>query len=113
MSTIEEKVLNLKQPAQMYYNQQMKAANENIFTAIKTLRKGFADDSIEPEYREAAGMAALPGSAGEFMWAGWAGTFFWIEPKTRLVGILMSQGQGLRSHYRRLIKQLVDQAIVD
>ncbi len=63
--------------------------------------------------REAAGMAALPGSAGEFMWAGWAGTFFWIEPKTRLVGILMSQGQGLRSHYRRLIKQLVDQAIVD
>jgi hypothetical protein len=57
MSTIEEKVLNLKQPAQMYYNQILKAADENIFTAIKDLRKGFAEDSIEPEYREAATLA--------------------------------------------------------
>ncbi len=63
--------------------------------------------------REAPGMSVLPGSAGEFMWAGWAGTFFWIEPEQQLVGIFMSQGQGLRRHYRRLIKQLVDQAIVD
>jgi len=63
--------------------------------------------------REAPGMAALPGSAGEYMWAGWAGTYFWVEPEERLVAVLMSQGQGLRRHYRRLIKQLVDQAIVD
>jgi len=59
MSTIEEKVLNLKQPAQMYYNQILKAADENIFTAIKDLRKGFAEDSIEPEYREAATLALV------------------------------------------------------
>ena len=35
--------------------------------------------------------SALPGSIGEYGWAGAAKTYFWIDPKEQLVGILMSQ----------------------
>ena len=31
--------------------------------------------------RQGAGIAGVPGSAGEFMWAGYAGTYFWVDPK--------------------------------
>jgi CubicO group peptidase (beta-lactamase class C family) len=64
--------------------------------------------------REAAGLAGLPGSAGEYMWAGFAGTYFWVDPKEELVGVLMTQApSATRAYYRRLLKQLVYQAIVD
>ena len=64
--------------------------------------------------REAAGVAGLPGSAGEYMWAGFAGTYFWVDPKEELVGVLMTQApSATRAYYRRLLKQLVYQAIVD
>ena len=64
--------------------------------------------------RQDQGLAAVPGSAGEFMWAGYAGTFFWIDPKEQLVAVLMTQAPGpSRPYYRRELKQLVYQAIVD
>jgi CubicO group peptidase (beta-lactamase class C family) len=64
--------------------------------------------------REEPGIAAVPGSQGEFMWAGYAGTYFWIDPEEELVGVLMTQAPGpSRAYYRREIKQLVYQAIVD
>jgi len=64
--------------------------------------------------RQGAGIAGLPGSAGEYAWGGAAGTFFWVDPKEQLVGVFMSQAPGpIRTSYRRLIKQLVYQAIVD
>jgi CubicO group peptidase (beta-lactamase class C family) len=64
--------------------------------------------------RQAAGVAAVPGSPGEFMWGGYAGTYFWVDPKEELVGVYMSQMTGpTRQYYRRLVKQLVYQAIVD
>ena len=64
--------------------------------------------------REAPGVAGLPGSAGEYMWAGFAGTYFWVDPKEELVGVLMTQApSATRAYYRRLLKQLVYQAIVD
>ena len=31
--------------------------------------------------RLAPGIAGVPGSAGEFMWAGYAGTYFWVDPE--------------------------------
>jgi CubicO group peptidase (beta-lactamase class C family) len=62
--------------------------------------------------RQGAGMAAVPGSEGEFMWAGAGGTFFWIDPKEQLVAVYMAQTPGaIRPVYRRLIKTLVYQAI--
>lgn len=64
--------------------------------------------------REQPGIAGVPGSEGEFMWAGYGGTFFWIDPAENLVAILMSQRAGpTRAYYRKLIKQLVYQAITD
>jgi len=64
--------------------------------------------------RQGAGVAGVPGSTGEFMWAGYAGTFFWIDPQEKLVAVLMTQSPGpSRPYYRRELKQLVYQAITD
>lgn len=64
--------------------------------------------------REQPGIAGVPGSEGEFMWAGYGGTFFWIDPAEDVVAVLMSQRAGpTRAYYRKLIKQLVYQAITD
>jgi CubicO group peptidase (beta-lactamase class C family) len=37
------------------------------------------------------GEAEIPGSPGDYYWSGWAGTFFWIDPRQRLIGIMMLQ----------------------
>ena len=64
--------------------------------------------------RQGAGIAALPGSPGEFMWGGYAGTYFWVDPKEEIVAVYMVQAPGpLRPYYRRLFKQLVYAAIND
>jgi CubicO group peptidase (beta-lactamase class C family) len=64
--------------------------------------------------RQGAGVAGVPGSQGEFMWAGYAGTFFWVDPKEELAVVLMTQAPSpIRPMYRRLIKQFVYQAIID
>jgi CubicO group peptidase (beta-lactamase class C family) len=64
--------------------------------------------------RLAPGIAGVPGSAGEFMWAGYAGTYFWVDPKEQITAVLMSQAPSpIRAYYRKLVKQLVYQAIVD
>jgi CubicO group peptidase (beta-lactamase class C family) len=64
--------------------------------------------------RSQPGIAAVPGSQGEFMWGGYGGTFFWVDPKENLaVVVMMQHGGPSRVYYRREIKQLVYQAIVD
>ncbi|MSQ59151.1 MAG: class A beta-lactamase-related serine hydrolase [Betaproteobacteria bacterium] len=64
--------------------------------------------------RQGPGVSQVPGSAGEYMWAGFAGTYFYADPKEELIGIYMSQAPGAtRQYYRRLFKQLVSQAITD
>lgn len=64
--------------------------------------------------RQAAGVAGVSGSAGEFMWGGYAGTYFWIDPKEQLVAVYMTQAPSpIRSYYRKLFKQLVYSAITD
>jgi CubicO group peptidase (beta-lactamase class C family) len=76
-------------------------------TAGYTFGLGFA-------VRQGAGVAGVPGSAGEFMWAGFAGTYFWIDPKEQMVGVLMTAAPSAeRAQYRKLFKQLVYQAIID
>jgi CubicO group peptidase (beta-lactamase class C family) len=72
-----------------------------------TFGLGFA---VRPE----PGIVAFPGSQGDYMWAGFAGTYFWIDPREELVAILMTQAPGpTRQYYRREIRQLVYQAITD
>jgi CubicO group peptidase (beta-lactamase class C family) len=64
--------------------------------------------------RQGPGVAAVPGSAGEFMWAGYAGTYFWVDPKEQIVGVYMTQAPSpVRAYYRKLLKQLVYAAIAD
>jgi CubicO group peptidase (beta-lactamase class C family) len=64
--------------------------------------------------RSGAGTAGVPGSAGEYMWGGAGGTYFWVDPKEELAVVFMSQGPFVsRVVYRRLVKQLVYAAIVD
>ena len=64
--------------------------------------------------RQAAGVAGVAGSAGEFMWGGYAGTYFWIDPREQLVAVYMTQAPSpIRAYYRKLFKQLVYAAIND
>lgn len=62
--------------------------------------------------RQGPGMAGVHGSEGDYAWGGYGGTFFWIDPKEQLIGLLMAQTPGAsRQYYRRMIKTLVYQAI--
>ncbi len=64
--------------------------------------------------RQGDGMAGVHGSAGEFTWAGYAGTYFWAEPKEQICAVYMTQAPSpLRASYRRMMKDLVSQALVD
>jgi CubicO group peptidase (beta-lactamase class C family) len=64
--------------------------------------------------RQGDGIAGVSGSAGEFLWAGYAGTFFWVDPKEEIVGVYMTQAPSpIRAYYRRMFKSLVYQALVD
>jgi CubicO group peptidase (beta-lactamase class C family) len=56
----------------------------------------------------------MAGSQGDYTWGGAAGTYFWIDPKEQLAVVLMAQTPGpSRPYYRREVRQLVYQAIVD
>ncbi len=62
--------------------------------------------------RQGAGIAAVHGSEGDFAWGGIGGTFFWVDPREQLVGVMMAQTPGaIRQPYRRMIKTLVYQAL--
>ena len=64
--------------------------------------------------RQGDGIAGVHGTAGEFMWAGYAGTYFWAEPKEQICAVYMTQAPSpLRAYYRRAMKDLVAQALVD
>ena len=64
--------------------------------------------------RPADGLAATPGSAGDYNWSGYAGTAFWVDPKEQIVGVIMMQSPGaMRNYHRNLLRQLVYQAISD
>ena len=64
--------------------------------------------------RPADGIAATPGSAGDYNWGGYAGTAFWVDPREQIVGVMMMQSPGaMRNYHRNLLRQLVYQAITD
>jgi CubicO group peptidase (beta-lactamase class C family) len=52
-------------------------------------------------------------SSGSFGWGGAYGTNFWIDPKEKLVGVLMIQMQGGSAETRRDFQNAVMQAIVE
>ena len=65
--------------------------------------------------RKETGLHWVTGSAGEYRWAGAAGTSFWVDPKEQMVVVWMTQGQPgqRRAEDRDLFRQLVQAALVD
>jgi len=63
--------------------------------------------------RKDPGESEWPSSVGEFYWAGYAGTYFWIDPREQLVPVYMSQEPNRRQHYRVILRDLVYQSLVD
>ena len=69
--------------------------------------EGYAFETQLLMVRQGPGLAGVPGSEGEYMWAGYGGTFFWIDPKEELAVVYMAQTPGaIRPYYRRMIKDL-------
>ena len=62
--------------------------------------------------RREAGVWPALGSAGDYSWSGLGGTTFWVDPKERLIGILMTQAPFQRNYTRNLFRNLVLQAVV-
>ena len=48
-----------------------------------------------------AGVAAIPGSTGEFMWGGYAGTSWWVDLAEGIVGVYLSRAPGASRQYDR------------
>ncbi len=66
------------------------------------------------EVRTMTGEAALPGSVGEYGWAGNAGTLFWIDPREQLIAIYMVQvSDPDRVALRNQFRSMVQAAIID
>jgi CubicO group peptidase (beta-lactamase class C family) len=64
--------------------------------------------------RTSDGIAGVPGRAGQFMWAGYGGTYFWVDPAEQIAAVFMSAAPSLaRPVHRRLIQTLVHSAIVE
>ena len=63
--------------------------------------------------RTEPGRNPVPGSVGDFSWAGITGTYFWVDPKEQLVAVLMMQvPQTVNVPYWRQTRTLVYQALV-
>jgi CubicO group peptidase (beta-lactamase class C family) len=62
--------------------------------------------------RVRAGDASVPGSVGDYYWAGLGGTYFWVDPHEKLIAILMLQAPNQRDYYRALFRDLVYAAVV-
>jgi CubicO group peptidase (beta-lactamase class C family) len=60
------------------------------------------------------GRNPVPGSVGDFSWAGITGTYFWVDPKEKLVTVLMIQvPQATIGPYFRQTRTLVYQALIE
>lgn len=86
---------------------------ETKFSGVTTLPGG-TGFGLGFAVRNETGRFEVSGNAGEYFWAGAAGTGFYVDPKDEIVCVWMTQGQpGMARRYDRyLFKQMVYQAIV-
>ena len=60
------------------------------------------------------GRNPLPGSVGDFSWGGITGTLFWVDPKEKLVAVMMVQvPQAMLGVYWRQTRTMVYQALTN
>ena len=57
--------------------------------------------------RLANGLSSSNGSGGDYNWAGLGGTYFWVDPKERLIAVWMMQAPNQRNYYRELFRNMV------
>ena len=63
--------------------------------------------------RTDAGHSPIPGSVGDYFWAGAYGTYFWIDPREKMFAILMVQMPFPQTGpYRRAFRELVYGAVM-
>lgn len=62
--------------------------------------------------RTSTGEAAFPSDIGTYYWGGAGGTYFWIDPKTDLVAVLMLQSPKQRVYYRTLLQDMVSASVI-
>ncbi len=56
----------------------------------------------------------MPGTVGTFYWTGAWGTTFWVDPKEKLIGIMMIQVPLTTGPpYRRAMRYLTYQALIE
>jgi CubicO group peptidase (beta-lactamase class C family) len=66
------------------------------------------------EVRTSVGDSGLPGSLGEYGWAGNAGTLFWIDPREQLIAIYLVQvNDNVRIELRNQFRTMVQAAIIN
>ncbi len=63
--------------------------------------------------RAPALLNAMDGSVGEYYWAGYAGTYFWVDPEEQLIAVYMMQSVQHLLWYATMFKTLVVQSISD
>lgn len=61
--------------------------------------------------RMETGRCMLPGSVGDYFWAGLSGTYFWADPQQDLAVVLCMQAPNQRDFYRSLTRQMVYAAL--
>src|SRR5262249_55001190 len=90
-----------------FINQPMQPGELLLGTKGYTFGLGFA-------VRQSDGVGGVAGSAGGVMWGGDARAHLWVDPKEQLTAVLMTQAPSpQRAYFRKMVKQLVYQAIVD
>lgn len=63
--------------------------------------------------RTDAGVAPFPGDVGDWYWGGAGGTYMWVDPARDMVVVWMMQSPRQRLHYRTLLRDMVNAAVVD
>ncbi len=63
--------------------------------------------------RTQTGVAAFPGDIGDWYWGGAGGTYMWVDPARDLMVVWMMQSPRQRLHYRSLLRNLVNAAVMD
>lgn len=80
---------------------------ENRVAAIEPHRSGYGF-GLGVAVRTQPGLAAVPGSVGEYTWNGAYGTGFFVDPKQKLVVVFGTAAPGaLRKFYREQVQDLV------
>ena len=79
----------------------------NLVGTIEGHREGYGF-GLGVAVRMQPGLAAVPGSVGEYSWNGAYGTVFFADPREKLVVVVGTAAPGeLRKYYREQVQALV------